>query len=128
MSSCRPDELGLLEILLVLAEEVLIFDGLRGTLTLVINADAACDYACEAALTHLDEIEATLITVAAQFGTINLDPPVAECDSGTICYRTTQSEDEAWVEMIREYILEGEVMQVEFSQRSLPLKAPPLSL
>ena len=33
MSSCRPDELGLLEILLVLAEEVLIFDGLHGTLT-----------------------------------------------------------------------------------------------
>ena len=107
---------------------MLIFDGLRGTLTLVTNADAACDHACEAALTHLDEIEATPITVPAQFGTINLDPSVAECDSGTICYRTTQSEYEAWVEMIRKYILEGEVMQVEPSQRSLPLQRPPLSL
>ena len=31
MDSCPPDELGVPDILLVLAEEVLIFDGLRGT-------------------------------------------------------------------------------------------------
>ena len=58
MNSCPPDELGVPDILLVLAEEVLmlIFDGLRGTLTLVINADAARDNAYKAALVHLDEI------------------------------------------------------------------------
>ena len=117
MNSCRPDELDLPDILLVLAAEVLIFDGLRGTLTLVTNADAACDHACEAALTHLDDNEATLITAPAQFGAINLDPSVVDCDSGTICYRTTQSEYEAWVEMIREYILEGEAMQLEPSPK-----------
>ena len=33
MDSCPPDELGVPDILLVLAEEVLIFDGLRGILT-----------------------------------------------------------------------------------------------
>ena len=33
MDSRPPDELGVPDILLVLAEEVLIFDGLRGTLT-----------------------------------------------------------------------------------------------
>ena len=43
MDSCPPDELNVPDILLVLAEEVLIFDGLRGTLTLVVNADATCD-------------------------------------------------------------------------------------
>ena len=33
MDSCPPGELGVPDILLVLAEEVLIFDGLRGILT-----------------------------------------------------------------------------------------------
>ena len=60
MDSCPPDELNVPDILLVLAEEVLIFDGLRGTLTLVVNADATCDDAYKTALVRLDEIEATL--------------------------------------------------------------------
>ena len=129
MNSCPPDELDLPDIFLVLAEEVLIFDGLRGTLTLVVNADATRDNSYEAALARLDEIEATLMNAHAHFGTINLDPSVDDFDASTIRYRTTQSEYEAWVERIRENILEGEVMQVVLSQRlSLPLKAPSLSL
>ncbi len=75
MSSCPPDELGVPDILLVLAEEVLIFDNLRGTLTLVINADANEEGALEKALERLDEIEATLAGAQTQFGAINLDPP-----------------------------------------------------
>mgnify|MGYP001258898568 CR=1 FL=1 len=129
MNSCPPDELGLPDILLVLAEEVLIFDGLRGTLTLVVNADVTRDDAYAAALARLDEIEATLLSAQAKFGAINLDPEVDHFDASTIRYRTRQSEYEAWVERIREYILEGEVMQVVPSQRlSVPLKSPPLSL
>jgi len=129
MDSCPPDELNVPDILLVLAEEVLIFDGLRGTLTVVVNADATRDNAYESALTRLDEIEATLASAHAQFGSINLDPAVDDFDDSVIRYRTEQSEYEAWVERIREYILEGEVMQVVPSQRlSLPLKASPLSL
>ena len=45
MDSCPPNELGVPYILLVLAEEVLIFDGLRGTLTVVVNAGATRDNA-----------------------------------------------------------------------------------
>ena len=129
MDSCPPDELGLPDIFLVLAEEVLIFDGLRSTLTVVVNAEATRDNAYEAALARLDEIEATLASSHAQFGSINLDPAADDFDDSAIRYRTQQSEYEAWVERIREYILEGEVMQVVPSQRlSLPLTAPPLSL
>jgi anthranilate synthase component 1 len=129
MDSCPPDELNVPDILLVLAEEVLIFDGLRGTLTLVVNADATCDDAYKTALVRLDEIEATLASARPNFGRINLDPAVDDVDASAIRYRTQQSEYEAWVERIREYILEGEVMQVVPSQRlSLPLKSSPLSL
>ena len=121
--------MGVPDILLVLAEEVLIFDNLRGTLTLVINADANEEGALEKALERLDEIEATLAGAQTQFGAINLDPPPIDQNAETIHYRTQQSEYEAWVDRIREYILEGEVLQVVPSQRlSMPLKAPPLSL
>ena len=129
MGSCPPDELGIPDILLVLAEEVLIFDNLRGTLTLVINADANEEGALDKALERLDEIEATLASAQTQFGAINLDPSPADQNADTIRYRTQQSEYEDWVARIREYILEGEVLQVVPSQRlSMPLKAPPLSL
>ena len=87
--SCPPDELDLPDILLVLAEEVLIFDGLRGTLTLVVNADATSDNAYEVALARLDEIEGTPINAHAQLSTINLDSSVDDFDASTIRYRTT---------------------------------------
>ena len=95
INSCPPDELDLPDILLMLAEEVLIFEGLRGKLMLAVNAGAIRDYAYQAALTHLDEIEATLINAPAQFGTINLDPSVDDCAASTISHLTTQSEYEA---------------------------------
>ena len=50
MNSYPLVELDLPDIFRVLAEEVLIFDGLRGTLTLVVNANATCDNAYEPAL------------------------------------------------------------------------------
>ena len=84
MDSCPPDELGVPDILLVLAEEVLIFDGLRGTLTVVVNAGATRDNAYEAALARLDEIEATLASVHAQFGSITLDPALGDFDDSAI--------------------------------------------
>ena len=43
------------------AEEVLIFDGLRGILTMVVNADATRDNAYEAALARLDDIGAARV-------------------------------------------------------------------
>ena len=60
------------------AEEVLIFDGLRGILTMVVNADATRDNAYEAALARLDDIEATLASAHAQFGSITLDPALGD--------------------------------------------------
>ena len=92
MNPCPPDVLDLLDFLLVLAEEVLIFDGLCGTLALMVNADATRDYAYEAALTRIDKIEVTPRNALALLGTINLDPSVDDCDASSICYRTTQSE------------------------------------
>ena len=89
LNSCPPDELGVPDILLLLAEEVLIFDNLRGTLTLVINADANAEDAYGNALARLQEIEAQLPTATASFAPIKLD---AEPDSPTpsVRHRTQQ--------------------------------------
>jgi len=127
--SCPPDELGVPDIMLLLAEEVLIFDNLRGTLTLVINADVSREGAYERAVARLDEIEHTLPTLSAGLSGISLAPPEASEQLADVQHRTQQAEFESWVETIREYILEGEVMQVVPSQRlSLPFQAPSLSL
>ena len=45
--SANPDDLETPDILLVLAEEVVVFDNLRGTLTLIVNADASVSGALE---------------------------------------------------------------------------------
>ena len=106
MNSCPSDELGVPDILLVLADEVLILNGLRGTLTLVINANAIRDNAYEAALGRPDEISAVLASAHAQIGSTNLDPALEGFDASAIRYRTHQPECEAWVEWILEYIPE----------------------
>ena len=128
-ATCPPDELGLPDIQLMLAEEVLIFDNLRGTLTLVINADASQHDAYEIAVMRLDALEDALATAQATFHGIDLNPVASDGDDSAIRYRTSQSEYEAWVGNVRELVHEGDVMQVVPSQRlSLPLHSPPLSL
>ena len=54
------DELGVPDILLCLAEEVLIFDNLAGTLTLVVNANLEASESFERAQHRLDELVAML--------------------------------------------------------------------
>lgn len=95
VNSCPPNKEDLLDILLLLAKHVLIFDGLCSRLTLVVNADATRDNAYEAVPASRDEIEAMLMRAQAQFGTINPEPSVDVCDASPTRYRTTQSEYKA---------------------------------
>jgi len=59
-NSMPADDIGNPDILLMVSEEVLVFDNLAGTLTLVVNADAELDGAYEAAIDRLDVLEKAL--------------------------------------------------------------------
>jgi len=127
--SCPPDALGNPDILLSLAEEVLVFDNLAGTLTLVINADVSEANAYDAAIARLDAIEAQLSQPSKGLAPIAIGAGDTAAVEASATYQTSQVEFEGWVERIREYILDGEIMQVVPSQRmSVPFKADPISL
>ncbi len=55
--SCPPDRIGTPDILLMVSNEIVVFDNLRGKLHLIVHADPAVDGAFKQAQARLDELE-----------------------------------------------------------------------
>ena len=128
-SSCPPDQLHTPDILLMLSDEVLVFDNLSGTLRVVVNADPSQPDAFDAASARLDELVAALDRPLQPFPRVSL----AGADGSALEARArsslSQQEYERAVERVKEYVLAGDAMQVVPSQRmSVPFNAPPLNL
>ena len=127
--SANPDELDTPDILLVLAEEVVVFDNLRGTLTLIVNASARTPNALKMAIERLDTLEQSLAQPAAALGSFELGSTDTSDIESRLTYGTDRATFESWVGRIKDYILDGDVMQVVVSQRmTLPFSASPLNL
>ncbi len=125
----KPDEVGTPDILLILAEEVVVFDNLRGTLTLIINSDASKEGALLSATERLDELEKALSEPAAALDSFELGSTDTSDIESRVTHTTDKATFESWVDRIKRYILDGDVMQVVVSQRmSLPFSASPLNL
>ncbi len=127
--SVPPDPMGNPDILLMLAEEVLVFDNLAGTIRLVVNADPAQPDALQAAQRRLDELVVQLRQPMQPLPEVALHG----ADSAQLEEQAesdfTQAMYEAAVDRVKEYVLAGDVMQVVPSQRmSVPFSAPPLNL
>jgi len=127
--SAPPDRLGTPDILLMVSEEVLVFDNLAGTIRLVVNADPGLDNALELANERLRALVARLREPMAPLSEVSL----AAADSGVLEEQAesdfSQAQYEAAVERVKEYVLAGDVMQVVPSRRmSIPFDAPPLNL
>ncbi|MCI0749417.1 MAG: anthranilate synthase component I [Nevskiales bacterium] len=121
----RPDPLGTPDILLMLSDELVVFDNLRGSLTLVVHAnpDSAADL--KRAQRRLDRIEAQLSRPPRRRRAPRPGTGVApEFVSGF-----TPERYSAAVESIKAYIAAGDCMQVVPSQRlSAGFSAEPLQL
>jgi anthranilate synthase component 1 len=125
----NPDDLGTPDILLVLAEEVVVFDNLRGTLTLIVNAEASVPNAFDMAIERLCALEKALAQPAADLGSFELGSTDTSDIESRLTYGTDKATFESWVARIKDYILDGDVMQVVVSQRmTLPFSASPLNL
>lgn len=120
------DVLGTPDVLLMLSEELLVFDNLSGTVKIITHADPADDKAYAKAQQRLDSYELMLLGVSPPLPELNLDADgVAEAD-----FVSSFGEDnfKDAVEKVREYVLAGDVMQVVLSQRlSIPFTASPLN-
>ncbi|MFT4614182.1 MAG: anthranilate synthase component 1 [Bacteroidia bacterium] len=127
--SMPEDRLGTPDILLMLSEEVLVFDNLAGTVRLVVNADPSVPDALDAAHERLSALVLQLREPMPPLPEIALDA----ADGGELEKQAesdfTQPMYEAAVNKVKAYVLAGDVMQVVPSQRmSIPFDAPPLNL
>lgn len=121
----KPDPIGTPDILLMLSNDVVVFDTLRGSLFAVTHVDPASENAYAAAHARIDQLIE------------KLKKPTSHPDSGTrrevlesdFQSGFAQPDFEQAVDSIKDYVLAGDVMQVVISQRmSIPFDAPPINL
>jgi len=121
----EPDPLGAPDILLMVSEELVVFDNLSGKLHLIVHADPAVPQAYATAEARLDQLEERLRRGAP----VQEAGPSSEVDEGDFVSGFTQEGFEAAVEKAKGYIVDGDIMQVVLSQRmSIPFDARPLDL
>jgi len=127
LGSCpNPDTLNTPDILLMLSTEVVVFDNLRGKLQAVVYVDPANDDAYEVGQQRLNELVAQLDKSVSHQTSTASEQHVSESDF--ISGFTQQGFEDA-VRKAKEYIVDGDVMQVVLSQRlSIPFSARPLDL
>ncbi|HMW30440.1 MAG TPA: anthranilate synthase component I, partial [Plasticicumulans sp.] len=121
----NPDPIGAPDILLMVSEDVVVFDNLSGKLYVIAQVDPLAERAWERAQAKLDAIVERLRSGSTAYAHGH-GAPLAEQDfvSGF-----TQAGFEAAVERIKDYILAGDCMQVVPSQRlSAPYTGAPLDL
>jgi anthranilate synthase component 1 len=122
----KPDPIGSPDILLMVSEEVLVFDNLTGKLLLVTHADPEQPDAYAQAQARLDFLigELRRRRIAANSAAVPREVHETDFVSGF-----TQEGFENAVRRVKEYITDGDVMQVVLSQRlSIPFSASPLDL
>ena len=119
----KPDPLQTPDILLMLSEEVVIFDNLNGILSIIVHASEG-EY--EVAQNRLDYLSNKLQEPLTLYQPVNNPKTITEEDF--VSGFTEEGFKEA-VETTREYIKAGDAMQVVLSQRlSVPFEAPPIDL
>ncbi|MDI3262155.1 MAG: anthranilate synthase component I [Fulvimonas sp.] len=122
----RPDELGTPDVLLMLAEEVAVFDNLKGRLYLIVHADPAQPQAYALAQRRLDALTHRLRQGGAAYPPLGLG---AVLDEGDFKSSFTRPEFEAMVDKAKAYIRAGDIFQVVPSQRlSVGFNARPVDV
>lgn len=122
LKQSKPDSLGTPDILLMLSEELAVVDNLSGKIYLIVYADPAQPDSYEHARSRLEDLRTSLRQSAAiplSLGSRETEPQ----------HETSASRYKEYVRRIREYILDGDCMQVVPSQRmKLEFTDNPLSL
>jgi anthranilate synthase component I len=122
LAAPKPDDLGVPDILLLLAEEVAVIDNLAGRIYLIVYADPHQPEAYVRAKQRLRELKTRLMRP--------IEPPHSRASVRREEYREFAKPDYlAAVANAKEYIAAGDVMQVQVGQRiRKPYADSPLSL
>ena len=125
-ADAKPDKLGMPDICLMLAEELAVFDNLKGKLYLIVNADPAEPRAYARAQRRLDSLVHRLRSTSAAYPDI-VDPKAI--DESHFVSSFPKDDYLAAVEKAKEYVYAGDVFQVQISQRlSVPFRSRPLDV
>ena len=122
----KPDQLGTPDALLMLSEELAVFDNLKGRLYLVVHANPEEPQAYARAVRRLDELVHRLRHSGRSYPDV-LDPSLLQ-EQDFVSGFTREGFLEA-VERCKEYIRAGDIFQVVLSQRmSVPFRARPVDV
>ncbi len=121
-----PDPVGAPDILLMVSEEVVVFDNLSGRLQIIVLADPGEQDAYDRATARLDDLAAALHRpLSSQPKDAFADGPGEAGAESSL----PRADFEKAVEKCRRYIRDGDIFQVVLSQRmSMPYQARPLEL
>ena len=122
----NPDPLGCPDILLMVSNDLIVFDNLSGRLFLIVHADPSEKNAYQNAQKNLDSLIKHLRTATPKYSSSNTGKTVNEEDfiSGF-----THDGFVNAVETAKQYITDGDIMQVVLSQRlSIPFSAQAMDL
>ena len=122
----NPDDLGTPDILLMCSDELVVFDNLSSRMFLLVHVDPSDERAWHAGQARLEQLEEKLNCALIERKSKPTGQPVNEQDftSGF-----TQQGFQDAVESARQYIIDGDAMQVVLSQRlSVPYQSSPIDL
>lgn len=121
----NPDQLQTPDILLMVSDDLIVFDNLTGRMFVIVHVDPTTGGSLAAAQTRIRE----LIDGMKKGAPRGLCKTAREVDEADFVSGFSENGFKQAVERIRQYILEGDCMQVVLSQRlSIPFEAPPLDL
>ena len=121
----NPDQLATPDILLMVSDEVVVFDNLSGRMYIILHLDPSAGDTLESGRARMAELIARMQRGAPR------RPAEGRRQVHESDFVSGFTEDgfKAAVARIKDYILEGDCMQVVLSQRlSIPFAAPPLDL
>ena len=123
----KPDPLGTPDVLLLVSDEVAVVDNVLGKLYFVVYADPRQPGALPRAKERLEALRARLVVPLPEDMVLGAEP--AEPRAAAIERSFTEAGFLDAVRRTKEYILAGDVMQVQISQRSSrAFRAAPLAL
>ena len=124
--SPNPDPLACPDILLMVSNDLIVFDNLSGRLFLIVHADPNTNNAYQSAQLELDALTNRLRTATPNINQQHTSKTVKEADF--VSGFTHDGFIDA-VEKAKQYITDGDIMQVVLSQRlSVPFSAQAMDL
>lgn len=119
------DAIGTPDILLMVSEEVVVFDNLKGTISFIINVDPTAADSYSLAQDRLDELQAKLNSPTP----LPANSVRKEIPESNFELHFDQRAYENAVETIKDYIVAGDVMQVVLAQRmSVDFDGDPINI